>query len=84
MKYQIFDTDLAAVIRWGETGAILVVGDLMLDEYIWGTVTRISPEVSVPDRRPVGRYYAGAPRANAGIRATHLRKLQQTATDNPC
>lgn len=27
---------------------ILVVGDLMLDEYIWGTVNRISPEAPVP------------------------------------
>jgi len=27
---------------------ILVVGDLMLDEYIWGNVDRISPEAPVP------------------------------------
>ncbi|MDP9017775.1 MAG: D-glycero-beta-D-manno-heptose-7-phosphate kinase [Candidatus Eremiobacteraeota bacterium] len=27
---------------------ILVVGDVMLDEWIWGTVTRISPEAPVP------------------------------------
>ena len=27
---------------------ILVVGDLILDEYIWGSVTRISPEAPVP------------------------------------
>lgn len=27
---------------------IMVVGDLMLDEWIWGTVTRISPEAPVP------------------------------------
>lgn len=27
---------------------ILVVGDVMLDEYIWGKVTRISPEAPVP------------------------------------
>jgi D-beta-D-heptose 7-phosphate kinase/D-beta-D-heptose 1-phosphate adenosyltransferase len=27
---------------------ILVIGDLMLDEWIWGTVTRISPEAPVP------------------------------------
>jgi D-beta-D-heptose 7-phosphate kinase/D-beta-D-heptose 1-phosphate adenosyltransferase len=28
--------------------AILVIGDLMLDEYIWGKVERISPEAPVP------------------------------------
>ena len=26
----------------------LVVGDLMLDHYVWGTVSRISPEAPVP------------------------------------
>jgi D-beta-D-heptose 7-phosphate kinase/D-beta-D-heptose 1-phosphate adenosyltransferase len=28
--------------------SILVVGDLMLDEHVWSTVTRISPEAPVP------------------------------------
>ncbi|MDF1537211.1 MAG: D-glycero-beta-D-manno-heptose-7-phosphate kinase [bacterium] len=27
---------------------VLVIGDLMIDEYIWGGVTRISPEAPVP------------------------------------
>lgn len=27
---------------------IIVVGDLMLDRYLWGTVTRVSPEAPVP------------------------------------
>ncbi len=27
---------------------VMVVGDLMIDEWIWGTVTRISPEAPVP------------------------------------
>ena len=27
---------------------ILVVGDLILDEYIWGGINRISPEAPVP------------------------------------
>ena len=27
---------------------ILVVGDVMLDEYIWGSVRRISPEAPAP------------------------------------
>ena len=27
---------------------ILVVGDLMLDEFVWGKVSRISPEAPVP------------------------------------
>ncbi|MGI8898138.1 MAG: PfkB family carbohydrate kinase, partial [Pyrinomonadaceae bacterium] len=27
---------------------IVVLGDLMLDEFVWGDVTRISPEAPVP------------------------------------
>lgn len=29
-------------------GAVLVLGDCMLDHWLWGTVTRISPEAPVP------------------------------------
>ncbi|HZL13263.1 MAG TPA: carbohydrate kinase, partial [Verrucomicrobiae bacterium] len=27
---------------------VLVVGDVMLDQFIWGSVARISPEAPVP------------------------------------
>ncbi|HID96230.1 MAG TPA: D-glycero-beta-D-manno-heptose-7-phosphate kinase, partial [Candidatus Latescibacteria bacterium] len=27
---------------------VMVIGDLMLDEYLWGRVERISPEAPVP------------------------------------
>jgi len=33
---------------------VVVLGDLMLDQFIWGTVERISPEAPVPVVR-VGR-----------------------------
>jgi rfaE bifunctional protein kinase chain/domain len=33
--------------RFSQT-KILVLGDLILDQYIWGTVTRVSPEAPVP------------------------------------
>jgi D-beta-D-heptose 7-phosphate kinase/D-beta-D-heptose 1-phosphate adenosyltransferase len=29
-------------------GRVLVLGDVMMDEYVWGTVSRISPEAPVP------------------------------------
>jgi len=45
---------------WRNT-AVLVVGDVMLDQYVWGEVERISPEAPVPvvrattrDERPGG------------------------------
>jgi D-beta-D-heptose 7-phosphate kinase / D-beta-D-heptose 1-phosphate adenosyltransferase len=41
---QVFD---AVRSRFGDF-RVLVAGDLMLDQYIWGTVERISPEAPVP------------------------------------
>ena len=39
---------IAALIRDFPAKRILVVGDLMLDEFLWGKVSRISPEAPVP------------------------------------
>lgn len=35
-------------LRRFDRGHVLVIGDLMLDHYIWGAVSRISPEAPVP------------------------------------
>ena len=35
---------------------VLVVGDLMLDEFVWGTVTRVSPDTTT-DQRTGQSYY---------------------------
>ena len=40
--------NLKEIIRKFNRANILVVGDLILDEYIWGSVERISPEAPVP------------------------------------
>lgn len=43
------DPDRAAAIAARFTGiSLLVVGDLMLDHFVWGSVSRISPEAPVP------------------------------------
>ncbi len=43
------DRDAAARILAAASGrTVVVVGDLMLDQFIWGTVERISPEAPVP------------------------------------
>src|SRR5882724_2989932 len=39
---------LAQLISTFATKRILVAGDLMLDEFVWGRVSRISPEAPVP------------------------------------
>jgi len=42
------DPDLEAAIPRLEHANVLIVGDVMLDRYIYGTVTRISVEAPVP------------------------------------
>jgi D-beta-D-heptose 7-phosphate kinase/D-beta-D-heptose 1-phosphate adenosyltransferase len=50
----------AALAAAFATRRILVVGDLMLDEFIWGNVSRISPEAPVPIVNVTGEsYYPG-------------------------
>lgn len=44
----ISKTRLKNIISGFSNAAIMVVGDSMLDEYIWGDVRRISPEAPVP------------------------------------
>jgi D-beta-D-heptose 7-phosphate kinase/D-beta-D-heptose 1-phosphate adenosyltransferase len=39
---------VAALLRDFASKRILVIGDLMLDEFLWGKVSRISPEAPVP------------------------------------
>jgi D-glycero-beta-D-manno-heptose-7-phosphate kinase len=48
---------------------VLAVGDVMLDEYVWGVVNRISPEAPVPVVEVRRRTYAAGGAANvaAGI-----------------
>jgi D-beta-D-heptose 7-phosphate kinase/D-beta-D-heptose 1-phosphate adenosyltransferase len=40
--------DLLKAIEAFPKGRILVVGDIMMDQFIWGEVSRISPEAPVP------------------------------------
>jgi D-beta-D-heptose 7-phosphate kinase/D-beta-D-heptose 1-phosphate adenosyltransferase len=51
--------DLHRVLGLVESGfprhRVLVIGDLMLDQYLWGEVNRISPEAPVPVLRSVRR-----------------------------
>ncbi len=39
---------LCEVVRGFRHRRVLVVGDVMLDEYVWGDVSRISPEAPIP------------------------------------
>lgn len=41
-------TGLLAAMESFHSSSILVIGDLMLDQFVWGEVSRISPEAPVP------------------------------------
>jgi D-beta-D-heptose 7-phosphate kinase/D-beta-D-heptose 1-phosphate adenosyltransferase len=56
---------------------VLVVGDLMLDEYIWGRVARISPEAPVPVVDVTGETYYPGGAANV---ARNLREFTPHVT----
>jgi rfaE bifunctional protein kinase chain/domain len=53
----------------------LVIGDLMLDEFVWGKVGRISPEAPVPVVEVTGESFYPGGAANV---ARNLREFSQT------
>jgi len=63
--------NLKKIISKFPRAKILVIGDLILDEYIWGTVERISPEAPVPVLWANKRTYVpgGAANVSSNIRA---------------
>lgn len=51
---------------------VLLVGDVMLDEYVWGDVRRISPEAPVPVVEVRERSYMPGGAANVANNIAHL------------
>jgi len=64
--------NLQKIIRNFHKAKVLVVGDLILDEYIWGDVQRISPEAPVPVVWAKNRSYVPGGTANV---AGNIRAL---------
>jgi rfaE bifunctional protein kinase chain/domain len=64
--------NLKAIINRFPKANILVVGDIILDEYIWGNVDRISPEAPVPVVWADKRTYVPGGAANV---ANNIRSL---------
>jgi D-glycero-beta-D-manno-heptose-7-phosphate kinase len=65
----LLSSDLRAVFA---TSKVLVIGDLMLDEYLFGTVNRVSPEAPVPVVDVKTRRYVPGGAANV---AANVRSL---------
>src|ERR687894_739986 len=63
------------IARAMEGRRVVVFGDVMLDEFVWGDVTRVSPEAPVPvvDIRRESVHLGGAANVLANLRALGLR-----------
>ena len=48
----IGDTELANIVRRFADARVLVLGDVMLDRYVSGSASRLSPEAPIPVLRP--------------------------------
>src|SRR2546430_819447 len=66
---------LAELVRKFTSKRILVIGDLMLDEFVWGRVSRISPEAPVPVVEVVRESYYPGGAANV---ARNLREFSSS------
>jgi D-beta-D-heptose 7-phosphate kinase/D-beta-D-heptose 1-phosphate adenosyltransferase len=67
-----FTTDLQVLLDTIKDKRVLVLGDLMLDEYIWGDVRRISPEAPVPVVAVRRRTCVPGGAGNAALNVTSL------------
>jgi D-beta-D-heptose 7-phosphate kinase/D-beta-D-heptose 1-phosphate adenosyltransferase len=63
---------LREILARAKTKRILVIGDLMLDEFVWGKVGRISPEAPVPVVEVTGESFYPGGAANV---ARNLREF---------
>jgi D-beta-D-heptose 7-phosphate kinase/D-beta-D-heptose 1-phosphate adenosyltransferase len=65
----------AEIVAGMRARTVVVFGDVMLDEFVWGDVTRISPEAPVPvvDIRRESVHLGGAANVLANLRALGVR-----------
>src|ERR1044071_1412852 len=68
-------TRAAEILRTLRDRYVVVLGDVMLDEFVWGDVTRISPEAPVPvvDVRRESVHLGGAANVLANLVALGAR-----------
>jgi D-glycero-beta-D-manno-heptose-7-phosphate kinase len=72
---QLTKSRASEILNTLESRYILVLGDVMLDEFVWGDVTRISPEAPVPvvDVRRESVHLGGAANVLANLVALGAR-----------
>lgn len=64
--------NLSYLLKELSTVKVLVIGDLMLDHYIWGNVHRISPEAPVPVVQVHKDTYTAGGAANVALNLSNL------------
>jgi D-beta-D-heptose 7-phosphate kinase/D-beta-D-heptose 1-phosphate adenosyltransferase len=76
MSVVIMFKDLQKIFQTVETGfqarSVVVIGDLMLDRYLWGAVERISPEAPVPVVRLDHKTHVAGGAANVAMNLSAL------------
>ena len=66
------DIELADIVRHFPNARVLVVGDVILDRYVVGAVSRMSPEAPIPVLRPNARRAALGGAANVALNIATL------------
>ncbi len=66
------DTELADVVRRFPAARVLVLGDVMLDRYVSGTASRLSPEAPIPVLRPAASRATLGGAANVALNVATL------------
>jgi rfaE bifunctional protein kinase chain/domain len=64
--------DIAGFISQFSSKRVLIVGDVMVDSYMWGKVNRISPEAPIPVVSVTGREYRLGGAANVALNIKSL------------
>ena len=66
------DSELARAVRDFGNARVLVLGDVMLDRYVSGTASRLSPEAPIPVLRPSARRATLGGAANVALNVATL------------
>ena len=66
------DTELAQIVRRFSDARVLVLGDVMLDRYVTGSASRLSPEAPIPVLRPTASRTTLGGAANVALNVAAL------------
>jgi len=69
---QMSDPELAQIVRRFGNARVLVLGDVMLDRYVSGDATRLSPEAPIPVLRPTAKWARLGGAANVALNVAAL------------